>query len=61
MLESVKNMTLPIALSWFATGVHGRDLGACMAAAALIMTPVTIVFLTFQRHFIKGVAISGLK
>jgi ABC-type glycerol-3-phosphate transport system permease component len=61
MLESVRNMTLPIALSYFTNGAHSVDIGACMAAAALIMTPVTIVFLTFQKHFIKGAAISGLK
>jgi ABC-type glycerol-3-phosphate transport system permease component len=61
MLESVRNMTLPIALSYFTNGAHNVDIGACMAAAALIMTPVTIVFLVFQKHFIKGAAISGLK
>ncbi|MDR0602070.1 MAG: carbohydrate ABC transporter permease [Treponema sp.] len=61
MLESVRNMTLPIALSYFTNGAHNVDIGACMAAAALIMTPVTIVFLAFQKHFIKGAAISGLK
>ncbi|MDR0876785.1 MAG: carbohydrate ABC transporter permease [Treponema sp.] len=61
MLESVKNMTLPIALSYFTTGTHSVNVSACMAAAALIMTPVTIVFLAFQKHFIKGAAISGMK
>ncbi|MDR1419050.1 MAG: carbohydrate ABC transporter permease [Treponema sp.] len=61
MLESVRNMTLPIALSYFTSGAHNVDIGACMAAAALIMIPVTIVFLAFQKHFIKGAAISGLK
>jgi ABC-type glycerol-3-phosphate transport system permease component len=61
MLESVKNMTLPIALSYFTTGAHGVDIGACMAAAALIMTPVTLVFLALQKHFIRGAAISGMK
>jgi ABC-type glycerol-3-phosphate transport system permease component len=61
MLESVKNMTLPIALSYFTTGAHSVDVGACMAAAAIMMLPSTIVFLAFQKHFIKGAAISGIK
>jgi ABC-type glycerol-3-phosphate transport system permease component len=61
MLESVKNMTLPIALSYFTSGAHSVDVGACMAVAGLIMLPSTIVFLVFQKHFIKGAAISGIK
>jgi ABC-type maltose transport system permease subunit len=54
-------MTLPIALSYFTNGPHIQDTSACLAAAALIMLPVTIVFLLFQKHFIKGAAISGMK
>ncbi|MDR1175103.1 MAG: carbohydrate ABC transporter permease [Treponema sp.] len=61
MLENVKNMTLPIALSYFTSGAHSVDIGACLAASALIMLPVTIVFLLFQKQFIKGAAISGMK
>jgi ABC-type glycerol-3-phosphate transport system permease component len=60
-LESVKNMTLPIAISYFANGEHSTDFAACLAAAALIMIPVTIVFLALQKQFIKGAAISGMK
>jgi ABC-type glycerol-3-phosphate transport system permease component len=61
MLENVKNMTMPIALSYFTNGPHIMDISACLAAAALIMIPVTVVFLLFQQHFIKGAAISGMK
>jgi len=61
MLESVKSMTLPVALSFFTSGTHTHDMSACMAAAAMIMMPVTIVFLCFQKNFIKGITISGIK
>jgi ABC-type glycerol-3-phosphate transport system permease component len=61
MLENVKNMTMPIALSYFTNGPHIMDTSACLAAAALIMLPVTLVFLLFQKYFIKGAAISGMK
>jgi len=60
MLESVRRMTLPVALSYFSTQ-HSSDQSAVMAAAALIMTPVTLVFLAFQKHFIKGISITGVK
>jgi ABC-type glycerol-3-phosphate transport system permease component len=59
-LSSQDKMTLPLALSFFSTH-HGRDIGATMAAAALIMVPVTIVFLIFQKHFNKGISMTGMK
>jgi ABC-type glycerol-3-phosphate transport system permease component len=59
-LGSTENMTLPLALSFFSTQ-HNRDIGAVMAVAALIMIPVTIVFLIFQKHFIKGISMTGMK
>ncbi|MGL4383132.1 MAG: carbohydrate ABC transporter permease, partial [Bacilli bacterium] len=60
MLSEVKKMTLPLALSFFASQ-HAADLSATMAASALIMIPVTIVFIIFQKQFIKGIAMSGMK
>lgn len=60
MLNKTKNMTLPVALSFF-SDQHHQDLGAVMAAAALIMMPVTILFLCFQKQFIKGITLTGVK
>ena len=60
LIERVRNMTLPVALSFF-SDQHATDMGTVMAAAALIMIPVTIVFLSFQKHFIKGIALTGGK
>jgi len=60
MLSEVKKMTLPLALSFF-NGQHTTDIGATMAAAALVMLPVTLVFIAFQKQFIKGISITGLK
>jgi len=60
MLSEVRNMTLPLALSYF-SDQHANDLGAVMAASALIMIPVTVLLLVFQKQFIKGVAITGMK
>jgi len=60
MLGDLDRMTLPLALNYFNTQ-HSTDTGAQMAAAALVMLPVTVVFLLFQKQFIKGIAISGMK
>ena len=59
-LNTSKNMTLPLALSYF-NNQHISDLSATMAAASLIMFPVTILFLIFQKEFIKGIAMTGMK
>jgi|P1105metagenome_2_1110788.scaffolds.fasta_scaffold00287_31 ABC-type glycerol-3-phosphate transport system permease component len=59
-LSSTDNMTLPLALSYFSTQ-HSTDLSATMAASALIMIPAAIVFIIFQKQFIKGLALTGMK
>ncbi len=60
MLSEVERMTLPLALTIFNTN-HSMDLGATMSAATLVMLPVIVVFLLFQKQFIKGISITGMK
>lgn len=60
MLNSSKNMTLPLALSYFSSQ-HMSDLSATMAAASLIMVPASVVFIVFQKQFIKGISMTGMK
>ena len=59
-LSSAEKMTLPRALSYFSTQ-HSTDLSATMAASALIMIPAAIVFIIFQKQFIKGMSMTGMK
>ncbi|HWR18127.1 MAG TPA: carbohydrate ABC transporter permease [Clostridia bacterium] len=59
-LSSTDRMTLPLALSYFSTQ-HAANLSATMAAAALIMIPTAIVFIIFQKQFIKGISMTGMK
>ncbi|MCE5235122.1 MAG: carbohydrate ABC transporter permease [Clostridiaceae bacterium] len=59
-LASTDHMTLPLALSYFSTQ-HSANLSATMAAAALIMVPAAIVFILFQKQFIKGISMTGMK
>lgn len=59
-LSKTTNMTMPLALSFFSSQ-HFQDIGAIMAAATIIMLPVTVVFLAFQKQFVEGIAITGMK
>lgn len=59
-LSKTTNMTMPLALSFF-SNQHSKDIGAIMAAATVIMLPVTVVFLAFQKQFVEGIAITGMK
>ena len=59
-LSSTNKQTLPLALSFFSSQ-HQTDLSATMAASALIMIPASVVFIIFQKQFIKGIAMTGMK
>ena len=59
-LNKIGNMTLSLAISFFSTQ-RTTDIGAIMAAAALVMLPVAVVFFVFQKQFIRGIAITGMK
>ena len=59
-LNKIESMTMSLAISFFSTQ-RTTDIGAIMAAATLVMLPVTLVFLVFQKQFIKGIAIAGMK
>ena len=60
MLNDKTKMTLPLGLVIFNNG-HTTDLAATMAAAALVMVPMVVVFVLFQKQFIKGMTLSGMK
>lgn len=57
--DSTSMRTLPVGITIF-QGRYNIEYGPLMAAAALAAIPVTIAFLLFQRHIIKGIALTGL-
>jgi len=59
-LNKIENMTMSLAIAFFSTQ-RSTDIGAIMAAATMVMLPVAVFFLIFQKQFIKGIAITGLK
>ncbi|MDI9586725.1 MAG: carbohydrate ABC transporter permease [Acidobacteriota bacterium] len=40
---------------------HASDFGMLMAASALMILPVVVVFFLAQKHFIQGVTLTGMK
>jgi multiple sugar transport system permease protein len=52
--------TLPIGLRFFQQQ-HGTQYGLLFAGSLVAVIPVIIVFIVFQRHFIKGVMASAVK
>jgi len=51
---------LAVGLTQFQT-VHGTKYHLMMAASTLVVIPMLVVFFLLQRHFIRGIALSGLK
>jgi multiple sugar transport system permease protein len=53
--------TLPVALALYSTGQNATQYGLLLAGATVVVLPVLIVFMVFQRRFIQGIATTGLK
>ena len=55
-------MTLPVGIAKLtASGVGSIDIGVGMAGATFAFIPMLLIFLVFQRHFIKGITVGALK
>lgn len=52
--------TVPLALAVL-NGQFGNNFAMVMAGAVVATVPVLTVFLIFQKYFIKGIALTGLK
>lgn len=53
-----KMYTLSLGLQFFKT-MHGIQFNLLMAASCLVVLPVVMVFLFFQRFFIEGITLSS--
>jgi len=60
VINSEKRMTMPLALSFF-NSARVQNLNAMMSANVVVIVPIIIVFLIFQKSFIEGLTIQGLK
>ncbi len=60
IVSSEELRTLPLGLALFV--VRNRTVWDLLMAGSVIATlPVLVVFLLFQRHFIRGIAVTGMK
>jgi multiple sugar transport system permease protein len=53
--------TLPVALALYSVGQNQTQYGLLLAGSATIIAPVLVLFGFLQRHFVRGVATTGLK
>jgi multiple sugar transport system permease protein len=59
-LRSKELATIPLGLDFF-RDENSTSYGAIMAASVCSLIPIFIVFLTFQKQFVAGIATSGMK
>jgi multiple sugar transport system permease protein len=52
--------TLPVALANL-MGEHVLDLELMMAGSVITVLPVVVLFLAFQRHYVRGIMLGGVK
>jgi multiple sugar transport system permease protein len=60
VLQKMDVRTLPIILTWF-NSTHIGQGALVMAATVLIIMPILIVFLFFQRWIVQGFTMTGFK
>ena len=60
MLRNDSVRTLPLGLAYF-QGKYSRDIPLTSAASVIIMLPVLVVYLIFQKHMIKGLTMGAVK
>ena len=61
MAQEPEMYTLPVALATFATGDHQADHGMLMAGSVVLVIPILVIFVLFQRWITEGIATTGLK
>jgi multiple sugar transport system permease protein len=63
IIRTEELFNLPIALSNLNNAIVSSpgSMGVAMAASMLATLPTVVFFFLFQKHFIKGIALSGIK
>lgn len=60
LIQQDSKRTLPVGLNFF-QGQFANDIPLLMAGATITFLPIILIYLVFQRHFIKGIAAGALK
>lgn len=62
ILQSEELRTLPLVLSTMINAFSGAtQVGLQMAAALVVSLPTLILFIIFQKQFVRGIALTGMK
>ncbi|MGW2721747.1 carbohydrate ABC transporter permease [Streptomyces sp. NPDC001492] len=60
--QSTSSYTLPVGLAATSqAAAHVTDYGLMLAGAIVVMLPVLVLFLFLQRHFVRGIAGTGMR
>jgi ABC-type glycerol-3-phosphate transport system permease component len=59
-LTSLEKLTISVGLSIY-QGRRSPNWPGLMAGATLAMLPILVLFLLFQRYFVKGIVLTGMK
>ena len=62
MLQSSDRLTLAVGMRWLQAGQYeAQQLHLQMAVAMIAVAPVVVLFFFAQKHFIRGIALTGIK
>lgn len=61
VIDSQENFTLPLSVAALSSGMYVQSWPVQMAAATIITLPTIFIFLIFQRVFVQGLALTGMK
>ncbi|HJM50608.1 MAG TPA: carbohydrate ABC transporter permease [Alphaproteobacteria bacterium] len=62
VMTDPEKMTVPVILTYYVASFReSMEWGTLMAAAVAASVPPVVIFLLFQRHFVRGIATTGLK
>lgn len=59
-LRKLEQMTVSVGLSMFA-GYRSPNWPAITSASTLSILPIVVMFVLFQRYFVKGIVLTGMK
>ena len=60
VITTTEKRTLPLLLTWYSSQ-HSTRYDLTMAASVLVMLPVLLAYVIFQRWIVRGVALTGFK
>ena len=61
IVDTPELKTLPLAVADLSSGQVVQSWPVLMAAATMVVMPMILVFLVFQRQFVRGIAMTGMR